>query len=154
MQPDRFTVKSQEAVAAAQALAAERRNAEVTPTHLLVALLRQEGGIAVSVLQRLNVDVAGATARAVQKMEDLPKLAETAEVRPSSELVSVLQAAEREMAAANDSYVSVGHLLLALTESDSGVSDLLPDRGALANAVAEVQGPGGVNSPNAEDTAE
>ena len=45
MQPDRFTVKSQEAVAAAQALAAERRNSEVTPAHLLVALLRQDDGL-------------------------------------------------------------------------------------------------------------
>ena len=45
-------------MAAAQALAAERRNAEVAPAHLLVALLRQEEGIAAPVLQKLNVDAA------------------------------------------------------------------------------------------------
>jgi ATP-dependent Clp protease ATP-binding subunit ClpB len=154
VQPDRFTIKSQEAVAAAQALAAERRNAEVTPAHLLVALLRQEGGIAASVLQKLNADVPAVTARAVQKVEDLPKLGEAAEVRPSSELVAVLQGAERAMAEANDSYVSAGHLLVALAGADSGVADLLPDRGELEKAVAEVQGPGGVKSPNAEETAQ
>jgi ATP-dependent Clp protease ATP-binding subunit ClpB len=154
MQPDRFTVKSQEAVAAAQALAAERRNSEVTPAHLLIALLRQEGGMATPVLQRLNADVASTTARAVQKVEDLPKLAETAEVRPSSQLMSVLQAAEKEMAKANSSYISVGHLLLALAGPDSGVGDLLPERDPLEKAVAEVQGPGPVDSPNAEDTAQ
>ena len=74
MQPDRFTVKSQEAVAAAQALAAERRNPEVTPAHLLVALLRQEGGLAVPILQKLGADAGAITARAVQAVEELPKL--------------------------------------------------------------------------------
>ena len=90
MQPDRFTVKAQEAVAGAQALAAERRNPQVTPAHLLVALLRQEEGIAAPILQKLNVDVGALTAEAMRAVEDLPKLAETAEVRPSSTFVAVL----------------------------------------------------------------
>ena len=51
MQPDRFTVKSQEAVAAAQALAAERKNPQVTSPHLLVALVRQEDGLVVPILR-------------------------------------------------------------------------------------------------------
>ena len=58
MQPDRFTVKSQEAVAAAQQLAAERRNPEVAPAHLLVALLAQEDGLVVPILQKLGADAA------------------------------------------------------------------------------------------------
>src|SRR3954470_3657956 len=98
MQPDRFTVKSQEAVAAAQALAAERRNPQVTPAHLLVALLRQDEGIAVPIRHKRNVDGAALMVGAVKAIEDLPKLTETAEVRPSSTLVSVLQGAEKEMA--------------------------------------------------------
>jgi ATP-dependent Clp protease ATP-binding subunit ClpB len=154
MQPDRFTVKSQEAVAAAQALAAERRNSEVTPAHLLVALLRQEGGLAVAILQKLEADPGAIAARAVQAVEDLPKLSETTEVRPSSNLVRVLQGAEREMAKAGDEYIAVGHLLLALAEEGSGVSDLLPGREQLEPAIAAVQGPGRVTSPNAEETAQ
>ncbi|HVY96224.1 MAG TPA: ATP-dependent chaperone ClpB [Solirubrobacterales bacterium] len=154
MQPDRFTVKSQEAVAAAQALAAERRNSEVSPAHLLVALLRQEGGLAAPILQKLGVDVPALTASAVQAVEKLPKLSETTEVRPSSNLVRVLQAAEREMAAAGDDYITVGHLLLALAEEGSGISDLLPGRDELEPAIKAVQGPGRVTSPNAEETAQ
>ena len=50
MQADRFTVKSQEAITAAQQIAAARRNAEVAPHHLLLALLEQDGGIVVPVL--------------------------------------------------------------------------------------------------------
>ena len=52
MQQDRFTIKSQEAVAAAQRLASERSNPEVAPAHLLAALLEQEEGVVVPVLQR------------------------------------------------------------------------------------------------------
>ena len=90
----------------------------------------------------------------MRAVEDLPKLAETAEVRPSSTLVAVLQGAEKEMAKHGDSYLSVGHLLLALADSSSGVSDLLPERDALEEAVAEVQGPGHVTSPDAEANAQ
>ncbi|MET0558681.1 MAG: ATP-dependent chaperone ClpB [Solirubrobacterales bacterium] len=154
MQPDRFTVKAQEAVAAAQALAAERRNSEVSPAHLLVALLRQDGGLAVPILQKLGEDTDAIAARAVQAVENLPKLSEATEVRPSSNLIRVLQGAEREMAKAGDEYITVGHLLLALAEEGSGVSDLLPNPGQLEPAIKAVQGPGRVTSPNAEETAQ
>src|SRR5262245_4141120 len=98
--------------------------------------------MAAPVLQRLEGDVTGLTATAVQKVEDLPKLAEPTEVRASSQLIAVLQAAEKEMAKSGDSYISVGRLLLALAGPDSGVGDLLPEREPLEKAVAEVQGPG------------
>src|SRR5262245_30302993 len=152
MQPDRFTIKSQEAVAAAQALAAERRNAEVAPAHLLVALVRQEDGLVVPILQKLGADVDGVTSRAVAAVEELPKLSETAEVRPSSAFVNTLQQAEKEMAALGDEYISTEHILLALT--DSPVGDLLPDRASLEKAIAEVRGPHRVTSPNPEDSVQ
>jgi ATP-dependent Clp protease ATP-binding subunit ClpB len=152
MQPDRFTIKSQEAVASAQALAAERRNAEVAPAHLLVALLRQEDGLVVPILQKLGADVEGVTGRAVAAVEELPKLSETAEVRPSSAFVKTLQQAEKEMASLGDEYISTEHILLALT--DSPVGDLLPDRGSLEKAIAEVRGPHKVTSPNPEDSVQ
>ena len=64
MQPDRFTVKSQEAVAAAQRLASEHSNPEVAPAHLLLGLLEQEEGVVVPVLQRLGEDVESLRASA------------------------------------------------------------------------------------------
>src|SRR4051794_12837712 len=154
MQPDRFTVKSQEAVAAAQALAAERKNSEVTPAHVLVALLRQEDGLVVPILQKLGADSNAIVSRAVAAVEELPKLSETAEVRPSSPLVAILQRAEEEMKKLGDEYISTEHILLALTDSASGVADLLPDRGSLEKAVAEVRGPHKVTSPNPEDSVQ
>ncbi len=154
MQPDRFTVKSQEAVQTAVALAADGRNSEITPAHLLLALLEQDEGLAVPILQKVGADAGATTARAREQVSSLPTLSEVTDPRPSSAFSATLRTAESEMSKLGDSYLSVGHLLLALADSGSGVSDLLPDRDSLEKAVAEVQGPGHVNSPNAEDNAQ
>jgi ATP-dependent Clp protease ATP-binding subunit ClpB len=152
MQPDRFTIKSQEAVAAAQRLASEGGSPEVAPAHLLLALLEQDEGVVVPVLQRLGIDAQDARNRAREAIEALPKLSGNTvpDVRPSSEFVRVLQQAEKESTGFGDEYISTEHILLAL--ADSGVSDLLPDRKELVQAISEVRGPHRVTSPNPEDT--
>jgi ATP-dependent Clp protease ATP-binding subunit ClpB len=154
MQHDRFTIKSQEAVAAAQRLASEESNPEVAPAHLLLALLEQDEGVVVPVLQRLGVDAQDARARAAEAIDKLPKLSGNTvpDLRPSSEFVWVLQQAEKESTGLGDDYISTEHILLSLAESKSGVSDLLPDRKDLIKAVSEVRGPHRVTSPNPEDT--
>ena len=155
MQADRFTIKSHEAVSAAQQLAARSRNSELTPAHLLVALLEQEDGFAPAALRKLSADVPAITDRAHKAVAELPTVTgEQPEVRPSSALINVLQRAEREMAGRGDEYISVGHLLLALADPASGVADILPDRDSLLRAVEETQGSSRVTSPNAEEMAE
>ena len=156
MQADRFTVKSQEAVAGAQRLALAARNPEVAPAHLLLALLEQEGGFAAAALRKLSADVAAITERARDAVAALPRVSgtEPGEPRPSQAFTRVLQRAEEEMNALGDSYISVGHLVLALAEKSSPTADLLPDRESLARAVAETQGPSKVTSPDAEEMAE
>ena len=62
MNLDRFTIKSQEAIAAAGSLAERRRNPQVLPEHLLLVLLEQEGGVVTPVLNKLGIDVAGVRA--------------------------------------------------------------------------------------------
>ncbi len=74
MQADRFTVKSQEALAAAQRLAGARRNPEVVPYHLLVALLEQDGGIVDPVLRAANVDPERVRRQANEKLDALPEV--------------------------------------------------------------------------------
>ena len=155
MQADRFTIKSQEAVAAAQQLARQRRNPEIAPAHLLVALLDQEEGMAVPVLQKVGADPAEVRRRAGEAVEALPTVsAEAEEPRMSSNLGRALQGAERQMAKLGDAYITVGHLLLALAEGGSGVSELLPAPDELERAVRAVQGPAAVASPNAEDNVQ
>src|ERR671937_880390 len=114
MQHDRFTNKSQEAGAAAQRLAAERRNPEVAPAHLLLALLDQEGGLVVPVLQKVGADVDAIRRRTLEAVEELPRVGGDAEpeLRPAQAFVRTLQRAERESAALGDSYISTEHVLL------------------------------------------
>ena len=152
MQPDRFTIKSQEAVAAAQRLASENANPEVAPAHLLVALVEQEEGLCAAVLRKLGSDPAAIAGRGREAIAALPTLsgAEQPETRPASGFVSALQRAEKEMEALGDSYISTEHILLALTDPGSGVADVLPDRDSLAKAIAEVRGPHRVDSPTPE----
>ena len=76
MQPDRFTIKSQEALEAAQRLAAERRNPQTRPEHLLAVLLEQDGGVVVPVLRKLGVDPAAVRATLGPALEALPRLTE------------------------------------------------------------------------------
>jgi ATP-dependent Clp protease ATP-binding subunit ClpB len=154
MQADRFTVKSQEAVAAAQELARTRRNPEIASAHLLLALLDQPEAMAASVLQKVGADPTVVRTQANEAIASLPTLSDGDDPRMSSNLARVIRDAEGEMAKFGDSYITVGHLLLALAEDGSGVSDLMPDKGELERAVKAVQGPAKVTSPNAEDNAQ
>jgi ATP-dependent Clp protease ATP-binding subunit ClpB len=153
MQPDRFTVKTQEAIAAAQRLAAASKNTEIAPAHLLVALLEQKDGLVPAVLTKLGADVDAIRMKAREKVESLPTLSgdSGAEPRPSSGLMQVITRAEGEMAGMGDEYLSTEHLLLAIADGPSDLADILPDRDSLAKAIEEVRGPHKVDSPNPED---
>jgi ATP-dependent Clp protease ATP-binding subunit ClpB len=157
MQADRFTIKSQEAIAAAGSLAERRRNPQVTPEHLLVALLEQDGGVVAPVLAKLGADAGRVRSEANAALDSLPTVSAGGEsAGPSSELVRVLRDAEGEMRELKDSYVSTEHLLLALAGHPSKAGDALRAGGAdkvgLAQAVGEVRGPHRVTDQGAEDT--
>jgi ATP-dependent Clp protease ATP-binding subunit ClpB len=155
MQPDRFTVKSQEAVADALQLASRLRNPEAAPAHLLIALLAQDEGLTVPILQKVGADPASLRSRAEAAVQELPRLSgeEQPEPQPSAALRKVLQDAEGEMRRKGDEYISTDHFLLALTDKGSGVADLLPDHATLEKAVAEVR-PRPVTSPEPEATTQ
>ncbi|HLJ02026.1 MAG TPA: Clp protease N-terminal domain-containing protein, partial [Solirubrobacteraceae bacterium] len=110
MQPDRFTIKSQEALQAAQRLADERRNPQTTPEHLLAVLLEQDAGVVVPVLKKLGVDPAVVRQTLGPALEGLPRLSGSGSAAEpaaaASELVQILRAAETEMRDLGDEYVS------------------------------------------------
>ena len=136
MNPDRFTIKSQEALQAAQRLAEERRNPQLTPAHLLAVLLEQDGGVVAPVLAKLGADPATVRADANRALDELPTLGGDAEsAAASSELVAVLRAAEKEAGRLRDEYVSAEHLLLALAASDGRAGDALRAVGATHEAL-------------------
>src|ERR1700757_787323 len=74
MQPDRFTIKSQEALQAAQRLGDERRNPQTTPEHLLAVLLEQEGGVVAPVLRKLGAEPAAVRQALSPRLDALPTL--------------------------------------------------------------------------------
>jgi ATP-dependent Clp protease ATP-binding subunit ClpB len=151
MQADRFTVKSQEALAAAQRLAGARRNAEVAPQHLLVALLEQEGGIVVPVLERAGASTETVRRAANAALDALPTVTGAPDATPAigSELIEILKVADDEARGMGDEYVSTEHLLLALA-ADPHV-DVGASREQVAEAVAEVRGPHRVTDQNPEE---
>src|SRR4051794_11878792 len=156
MQSDRFTIKAQEAIAAAGQLAERRRNPQVTPEHLLGVLLEQEGGVVAPVLSKLGADPRALRSDVNAILDGLPTTTAGGEAAgPSSELVRVLREGEEEMRDLKDEYVSTEHLLLALATHPSRAGDALRAAGAtkdaLAKAIAEVRGPHRVTDQSAED---
>src|SRR5689334_7478986 len=151
MQPDRFTIKSQEALQAAQQLAGARRNPQVAPVHLLLALLEQEGGIAVPVLKRLGVSPETVRAKANEQLDKFPVVTGDASAAPQlgEAMVEVLKRADDEARGMGDQYVSVEHLLLALA-GDPNI-DLQSSRDQLADAVTQVRGPHRVTDQSPEE---
>src|SRR5215212_7202998 len=107
MQLDRFTIKSQEALQAAIRLAADRRNTEAAPPHLLLALLDQEDGLVGPVLRKVGADPAGIRREVGGALDRLPTITAGArEPATSRELLDVLRGAEREAGKWRDDYVS------------------------------------------------
>src|ERR1700679_3309828 len=122
MQADRFTIKSQEALQAAQRLAEERRNPQTRPEHLLAVLLEQDGGVVVPVLRKLGVDPAAVRATLAPALEALPRLSSGGEaVGGSNELIAGMNKGGEEMRALRDEYIPTEHLVLALA-ADSGTT--------------------------------
>ncbi|MGH2841146.1 MAG: Clp protease N-terminal domain-containing protein, partial [Solirubrobacteraceae bacterium] len=157
MQADRFTIKTQEALQAAVALAPARRHAQVTPLHLLAALLDQDGIVA-PVLGKLGAAPDAVRADVERALADLPTLATEAEPTTSPELLGVLRAAEREMRELKDEYVSAEHVLLALagnTDPPTPAGQALRAAGAtrarLLQALADVRGSHRVTDQSPEE---
>src|SRR5437763_11200231 len=152
MHSDRLTNKSQQAVARALSIARARRNPQVTPLHLLVSLLEQDGGIVVPVLQRAGADPEGIRRRANERLDRLPKVTGDTGSGPgfAGEVSAMLQRAEDEARGLSDEYVSTEHLLLALA-SDPKVDMGGVTREQLLEAVQSVRGPHRVTDQNPED---
>jgi ATP-dependent Clp protease ATP-binding subunit ClpB len=160
MQPDKFTIKSREALEAAQRLADERRNPQTTPEHLLAVLLEQEGGVVGPVLRKLGVDPAAVRQALSPTLDALPKLTGGGREEPaggSGELTQILRSAEGEMRELKDEYVSTEHLVLALAKSSppTRAGDALRVTGVnheqLLEALQEVRGSHRVTDESPED---
>jgi ATP-dependent Clp protease ATP-binding subunit ClpB len=158
MQPDRFTIKSQEALAAAARLAQQAPNPQVVPAHLLSVLLDDDAGIVLPVLAKLGVELPALRAEIARALDELPRLtagSPESSTQPSAELTQLLAKADEQARQLQDQYVSTEHLLLALAAEDARAGQALRAVGAsherLLQALAEVRGPHRVTDQNPED---
>jgi ATP-dependent Clp protease ATP-binding subunit ClpB len=122
---DKFTIKAQEAVQAAVELAGNRGNPQVTPVHLLHALVGEREGIVRPLLEKIGTD-RGHLERIVEaELSHLPKVSGGAQPQPDQELIKVFEAATAESHQMKDEFVSTDHLLLALAKVPSKAKNVL-----------------------------
>ncbi|MGA1417315.1 MAG: Clp protease N-terminal domain-containing protein, partial [Gemmatimonadaceae bacterium] len=117
-------MKSQEALADAATRARQAGNPQVHDTHLLAALLAQDEGIVVPILQKLGVAVPALQDAVDRELARYPKQSD-AQPTASRELSAVLDAAERQAKPLGDAYVSTEHLLIALADTKGAESAAL-----------------------------
>ncbi|HEX8253954.1 MAG TPA: ATP-dependent chaperone ClpB [Thermoanaerobaculia bacterium] len=154
---NKLTVKAQEAVAEAQNLARGAGNPELAPEHLLLALVRQEGGIVAPILNKLGVAPGTVEAEIAAEVAKFSKVGgASAEPMPSNSLRKVFDAAFESATSFNDEYVSTEHLLLAIADAkNTTAAQVLRRHGVVADAVLKalqsVRGTQRVTDQNPED---
>jgi len=155
--PNRFTRKTGEALAAAQGLARTLGHTEVSPEHVLAALLDQAEGVVVGVLEQVGVAPADLARRLREALDSRPTVSgpTVREAQLSQEALRLLEEATREQVALGDEYLSTEHLLLAVASDAGSTGDLVREAGVTHDAVLEalrsVRGSHRVTSDNPEE---
>src|SRR5205809_3297599 len=152
--PDRLTEKTQEAIQQAQALVQEAQQQEITPEHLLLALLQQADGTVPPILQQIGVDPTRVAAELKTQLDRLPKVY-GAESYLGSRLRRLLDAAWNEMERLKDEYLSTEHILLAIVEEANSEGARLLQRAGVSRekilqALTQVRGSARVTDASPE----
>jgi ATP-dependent Clp protease ATP-binding subunit ClpB len=163
MDINRFTERVQQALSAAQTKAVRYGHQQIDVEHLLVALLEQEQGLATAIFMKADVNTDSLKRRVEQELERLPKVggpsgAPADQIYVTGRLNRLLVQAEDEAQKLHDEFISVEHLLLAMTD-DTGVTgrlfrELGITRERLMRTLQEVRGSQRVTSQNPEATYE
>ncbi len=163
MDLNRFTEKAREGLQAAQAVALKNSHQEVDGEHLLLALLEQENGLASRILERVGARPDVIRAQVEEDLERRPKVhgsGEAGRIYVTQRLNRLLLNASEEAKRLKDEYVSVEHLLLALSDEQRStaagriLTENGADREALLRHLAAVRGNQRVTSANPEGTYE
>ncbi len=155
MRIDKYTLKMQEALQAAQDLASQANHPEITNEHFFSALLDQSEGITRPLLEKIGANVDQLRGQLRSELERRPKIhGAAADLRLSNELRSVLDNAEKEMSKLKDEFTSAEHYLLALAGANVPATKLLKDVGVtrdkLMQGLQQVRGSQRVTDQNPE----
>jgi len=161
MDLNQLTQKAREALQGAQETAVALKHQEVDGEHLLAALLKQEGGLAARMMERMEVDAKGLQGKVAQALQKRPKVTggatEQGKVYVTQRMNELLLSAKGEADQLKDEFVSVEHLLLAFVAEGAGTDAgrLLKDAGVtrdkLLATLAQVRGHQRVTSDNPEE---
>ncbi|MFX1449500.1 MAG: ATP-dependent chaperone ClpB [Promethearchaeota archaeon] len=115
---DKFTVKVQEAFLSARSIAEQSNHQSITPEHFLLALLQQSEGITIPILQKIGINPQNIINELNQELEKIPKVTGSGatDVLISPELKTILENGWKEAEIFHDQYLSVEHILIALSE--------------------------------------
>ena len=161
MNAEKYTQKSLEAVRDAQEIAIRNQNMQIDQQHLLLALIKQEGGLIAQMLKKMKVDANRMVNACEREIARIPKVTgpgrEADKIYISQSVDAALIEAEQQAQAMKDEFVSVEHLFLAIVEKPNGpVKSILSEFGvtkeAFLNALQKVRGNTRVTSENPEDT--
>jgi ATP-dependent Clp protease ATP-binding subunit ClpB len=156
MNPDRWTLKTQQAFSDAQALAQRRGHQELAEEHLLAALLSQDGGVCAEVVKKAGADPKAVLAEVDRALAKKPQVSGGGKLYASSGLEKTLIKAEDRMKAMKDEFVSVEHVLLGLMDHGGDAAKLLarvgltPDK--VLAALTQVRGSQRVTSQDPESS--
>ncbi len=157
MQFEKFTLKSQEALQGAQALAGELQHQQIEPEHLLKVLIEQEDGIVPSILKKLGVEVEAVKAELEEALKSYPKVSGGGvQIYLSPTLGQILQNAFSIASNMKDEYVSQEHILLAILDAThTKAAQALQSRGVtkdgILKALTSIRGNQRITDQNPED---
>ena len=134
---NQLTLKTQDAIENAGSLAQQNDHCEIGLEHILLSLLNQKDGMIKPVLERIGVNVSSLKEKLENYMDSFPKVTGNVQLNLSPAAQKVFAKAEKAMAELKDKYLSVEHLLLAMTESDDRVGELLRNFGITKKTVLE-----------------
>jgi ATP-dependent Clp protease ATP-binding subunit ClpB len=140
MKFDKFTIKVQEALMAAQSLARNNDNQQIEPVHLLISLLEQQDGITSPLFQKLGVNIPQILGELKYELDKLPKVSGSGatDVVLSSRTSKLLDDAWKQAEKLNDQYLSTEHLLLTIASDDKlPVYHILNKHGINSNRILQ-----------------
>ena len=157
MRLDKLTIKSQEALQHAQALAERRNHQAIDIEHLLMALLGQKEGVVISLLQKLGIPIASLFDRLQRSLDRMPQVtgATAGQTFITPRLKKLIEGAEAAAEGLKDEYVSTEHLLLSLVDGDGEAGRHLRESGAtkeqILKALVDIRGAQRITDPNPEE---
>ncbi len=157
MRFDKLTIKSQETLQHAQALAEKRSHQSIDVEHLLMALLGQKEGVVISLLQKLGIPVDSLFDRLQKVLDRLPQVtgATAGQTFITPRLKKLIEGAEAAAEGLKDEYVSTEHLLLSMVDDNGEAGRLLRESGAtkdqILKALVDIRGAQRITDPNPEE---